>query len=199
MVRSFSRGQEVKLCSQHLLFEAQSSRDGKDQWWGTCKPTPVPWKAMFLSLKAKTALSAVYLSGNWGRVRQKKRQVLGLLQHSRDARAANSAAIRTVYNNSGSSSVPISATEDQLCFSLSTFFKQCHRCCKWHLPHYSLPWRQAHSSPTHCTGVFFTLAPARGLTVTPLHFHINSTKVWWNQCGTRAGGDTSICPCYSDM
>lgn len=78
------------------------------------------------------------------------------------------------------------------------FPKQCHWWCKLHLPHYSLPRRKAHSSPTHFTGVFFTLAPARGLTVTPLHFH---TNVWWNQSGTRGRGGrgTSICPCYSDM
>lgn len=65
-----------------------------------------------------------------------------------------------------------------LSFPYIFFFKQCHRRCKLHLPQCTL-------SSSLVTGtlkpdtlhwrLLFTLALAPGLTVTPLHFHINST------------------------
>lgn len=42
-----------------------------------------------------------------------------------------------------------------------------------------------HTSPA----ALFTLASAPGLAVAPLHFHINSSKAWWNQRCAAGGGE----------
>lgn len=54
------------------------------------------------SIRAQSALSAVHLSGNRGRIRQREKQALGFLPHSRKTLAGNFAASRTLYDNSGS-------------------------------------------------------------------------------------------------
>lgn len=82
--------------------------------------------------------------GKRGRIRQREKQALGFLPHSRNTLAGNFAASRTLYDNSGSSSALICATEVHLCFPLSTIFfllffiKQRHRRRKLHLPQCTL-------------------------------------------------------------
>lgn len=111
---------------------------------------------------------------------EREKQALGFLPHSRNTLAGNFAASRTLCNDSGSSSALISAIVVHLCFSLSRIFfkKQCHRCCKLHLPQCTLCSSLVTGTLKPDTlhwRLLFTLALAPGLTVTPLHFHINST------------------------
>lgn len=84
----------------------------------------------------------------------REKQALGSLPHSSITLPGNFAASRALYDNPGSSSALISATEVHLRFSLSTiFFNNAISAANYtfHIAHYSLPWRQAHSSPTHFT------------------------------------------------
>lgn len=128
---------------------------------------------------------------------EREKQALSSLPHSSNTLTGNSAASRALYDNPGSSSALKSATKVHLRFSLSTIFLNnaiSTANYTFHTAHYSLPGDRRTQAWHTSLVALFTQASALSLTVAPLHFHINSSKAWWNQPG--AGGKlriTTVC------
>lgn len=119
------------------------------------------------------------------RCRNREKQVLSCLPHSSNMLKGNFAAGSALYDNPGSSSALISATKVHLRFSLFTIFLNnvinAANYSFYALSILCLGDRRTQAWHTSPAALFMPMS-AWGLTVAPLHFHINSSKACWNQC-----------------
>lgn len=157
---------EPGAVNQHWYCERPTISFQSAEWVRELPGWSVAWSLLSISLEitagggpqpgsTHTALSPVHLSGNRARMRQReKNKPSAPLPHSSNTLTGNFAASRALYDNPGSSSALISATKVHLRFSLSTIFLNNAISAAnytFHIAHYSLPWWQTHSSPTHFT------------------------------------------------
>lgn len=157
---------EPGAVNQHWCCERPTISFQSAEWVRELPGWFVAWSLLSISLEitaggglqpgsTHTALSPVHLSGNRARMRQReKNKPSAPLPHSSNTLTGNFAASRALYDNPGSSSALISATKVHLRFSLSTIFLNNAISAAnytFHIAHYSLPWWQTHSSPTHFT------------------------------------------------
>lgn len=195
---------EPGAVNQHWCCERPTISFQSAEWVRELPGWFVAWSLLSISLEitagggpqpgsTHTALSPVHLSGNRARMRQReKNKPSAPLPHSSNTLTGNFAASRALYDNPGSSSALISATKVHLRFSLSTIFlnNAISAAITPSTSHIILSPGDRRTQAWHTSpAALFTLASAPGLAVAPLHFHINSSKAWWNQRCAAGGGE----------
>ncbi len=162
-----ARGQrrEPGAVNQHCGCERPTFSFQSAEWVRELPGWFVAWLVLSISLEitagggpqpgsTHSSITSPPLRNQREKEAEREKQALSFLPHSSNMLTGNFAASRALYDNPGSSSALISATKVHLRFSLSTIFLNNAISAAnytFHIAHYSLPWWQTHSSPTHFT------------------------------------------------
>lgn len=159
------RCRELGAVNQHCCCERPTISFQSTEWVRELPGWFVAWLLLSVSLEitagggpqlgsTHSSITSPPLRKLWENEAEREKQALSSLPHSSNTLTGNFVASRALYYNPGSSSALISATKVHLRFSLSTIFLNNAISAAnytFHIAHYSLPWWQMHSSPTHFT------------------------------------------------